>query len=89
MNIQSDIGKIQEVHIHDNGFKQGNYFSIKFANKDEAIDMDVNADELDMIAVAFLRAAVKSGRWLNICGEIMEILKEGGKPAQDNVCGDR
>lgn len=81
MNIQSDVGKLQEVYIHDNELKEGNYFSIKFADKDKTcIDMEVNPDEFDMIAVAFLRAAVKSGRWLNICGEVLEILKEGGKP---------
>jgi hypothetical protein len=80
MNIQNDVGKLQEVYIHDPKFVNGNFFTIKFADKDQqCIDMEVNPDELDMIAVAFLRAAVKSGRWLNICGEVMEILREGEK----------
>lgn len=78
MNTRNDIGKLQEVHIHDCGFKKGNYFVVRFQAKgEECMEADLNPDELDMAAVAFLRAVIKAGRWLNIAGEVIDIL--GGK----------
>ncbi len=62
MDISTDIGRLNEVYIHDNGFKNGNYFSVKFAAKnDECIDMNLNPEELVMAAGSFLLAVIKAG----------------------------